>query len=30
MLAMRSKDQVRINELNKKLSYINKMSMEMM
>lgn len=30
MLAMRSKDQVRINELNKKSSYMNKMSMEMM
>jgi uncharacterized membrane protein (DUF106 family) len=30
MSAMRSKDQVRINELNKKSSYMNKMSMEMM
>jgi len=30
MAAMRSKDQDRINELNKKSSYMNKMSMEMM
>jgi len=28
--AMRSKDQVKINELSKKSSYMNKMSMEMM
>lgn len=30
MAAMRSKDQVKINDLNKKSSYMNKMSMEMM
>jgi uncharacterized membrane protein (DUF106 family) len=30
MAAMRAKDQARINELNKKSSYMNKMSMEMM
>lgn len=30
MAAMRSKDQTKINDLNKKSSYMNKMSMEMM
>jgi len=30
MAAMRAKDQTKINELNKKSSYMNKMSMEMM